>query len=100
MTREALFCPFGGLVMAHRARRQAVIAEHDKILGQHIGLRAVRLLVIPGLALEETIEILLAAIKAVEDVLASQLLDGSLAAHSRTLGVLRSFSRRGRALVG
>ncbi|MHB8474531.1 MAG: hypothetical protein ACYDC8_17100 [Gammaproteobacteria bacterium] len=50
-----------------------------------------RLLVVPCLAYQESIQILLVAVEAVEQMLAAQFLDRAEFAHSRTLGILRSW---------
>src|SRR5271165_3470869 len=96
MSRQAFLDPLGRLVMRYGSRRKTVVTEHAEVFREYVGLCAVRPLAVPCLAYKEAIQILLATVEAVEQVLAAQLLDRAEFAHSRTLGVLRSFSRRGR----
>src|SRR5205823_7638477 len=73
-------------LMGYRPCGQTVISENAQILHQDVSLRAVRLLAVPCLALKKAVQIFLAAIEAVGQVLAAQLLDRAVV-HSRTLGV-------------
>src|SRR5450631_1879413 len=100
MSRQAFLDPLGCLVMGYGCGRKTVVTEDAQVFCEDIGLCAVRLLVIPCLAYQEAIQILLAAVEAVEHVLAAQLLERAEFTHSRTLGVLRSSSRRGRDFDG
>lgn len=88
------------LLVAYRPSRQTVIAQDAQISREHVGLRAVGLLAGPCLPFEEAVELLLAAVEFIEQMLAPQLLGQTVLAYSRTLGVLRSFSRRGRGIAG
>src|SRR2546430_13761349 len=100
MPRQAFPDTLRRLLMGYRACGQTVVSENAQILHQDVSLRAVRLLAVPCLALQKAVQIFLAAIEAVEQVLATQLLDRAVVVHSRTLGVLRSFSRPGRDFDG
>src|SRR5665213_2241674 len=86
--------------MGHGTGRQAVIAIHGEFLGENVSLRAVRLLIVPGLALEKSVQVFPAAVEAVEQMLALQLLNNTVIAHSTTVRVVSNFSRRGRAFTG
>jgi len=88
------------LACTSNALSPMVVTQDTHVFCENIGLCAVRLLVAPCLAYQEAIQFLLAAVEAVEQVLAAQFLDRAEFAHSRTLGVLRSFSRRGRDFDG
>src|SRR6266513_5602524 len=100
MPRQAFPDTLRRLLMGYRPCGQTVVSENAQILHQDVSLRAVRLLAVPCLALQKAVQIFLAAIEAVEQVLATQLLDRAVVVHSRTLGVLRSLSRRGRDFEG
>src|SRR6202789_3279291 len=100
MPRQAFLDPLGSLVMRYGSGRKTVVTEDAQVSCEDIGLYAVRLVVVPCLAYQEPIQILLTAVEALEQVLAAQLLDRAEFAHSRALGVLRSFSRRGRDFDG
>src|SRR6185437_16811447 len=100
MPRQALLDALRRLLMGYGSGRKTVVAKDAKVTCKNIGLCAVRLLVVPCLAFQEAIQVLLTAVEAVKQVLAAQLLDRAEFAHSSTLGVLKSFSRRGRAFDG
>src|SRR5438445_6963348 len=100
MPRQALPDTLRRLLMGYRPCGQTVVSENAQILNEDVSLRAVRLLAVPCLALQKAVQIFLSPIEAVEQVLAAQLLDRAVVVHSRTLGVLRSFSRRGRDFGG
>src|SRR5207302_1676421 len=99
MPRQAFPDTLRRPLMGYRPCGQTVVSENAQILHQDVSLRAVRPLAVPCLALQKAVQIFLAAIEAVGQVLAAQLLDRAVV-HSRTLGVLRSFSRRGRDFDG
>ena len=70
MAGQAFFDAFSRPVMGYGPGRQTVVAENAQVFREDVGLRAMRLLVIPCLAFKEAIQVVLAAIKAVEHVLA------------------------------
>src|SRR5438128_11187291 len=98
MPRQALPDTLRRLLMGYRPCGQTVVSENAQILNEYVSPRAVRLLAVPCLALQKAVQIFLAAIEAVEQVLAAQLLDRAVVVQSSTLGVLRSSSRCGRDL--
>src|SRR5881398_2335855 len=100
MPRQAFPDTLRRVLMGYRPCGQTVVSENAQILNEDVSPRAVRLLAVPCLALQKAVQIFLAAIEAVEQVLAAQLLDRAVVVHSRTLGVLRSLSRRGRDFEG
>src|ERR1700677_1478214 len=100
MSRKPLLNALGRLLMSDGPRRQTVVTADEEFLRDNIGLSALRLLVIPCLTFQKAVQIFFAAIEIVEQMLAAQFLDRAELAHSRTLGVFSSFSRRGRAAGG
>jgi len=98
MPGQSFLSALSRFVMTDGTGRQTVVAEDVEVLRQDIGLRAARLLVIPSLALQETIEIFLAAFKSVEDVLASQLFYDAQVARSRARGLSGSANLAARSL--
>src|SRR5580700_2831799 len=100
MPRQALLHTLCRLFVGYRPRGQTVVSENAQVLREDVSLSAVRLLAVPWLTLQKAVKVFLAAVEAVEQVLAPQLLDRAVVAHSRMLGVLRSSSRRGRGLDG
>ena len=71
MAGQAFLDAFRRLVMSYGPGRQTVVAENAQVFREDVGLRAMRLLVTPCMAFEEAIQVVLAAVKAVERVLAS-----------------------------
>lgn len=60
--------------MSYRSCGEAVVAEYGEFFGKNISLRTVCLLAVPCLAFEESVQVLLAAVEIVEEMLAFQLL--------------------------
>lgn len=100
MPGQSLRQAFRRIVVFNLAQHERVVADHLRIAEGNICLRGFGLLVLKGVANEETVERLAVAVEGVDCVAALELFDAEgmrqpSRPRSNTLGSWRSLSRRG-----